>query len=150
MIAIDTGIWIEYINTNGKFHSQAKAVIDSVNSGKANVILTPLTLIEIFYVAKRVYQEVYSSQKSETLAKKLYDFVYYHPYVEVKPLDYELCLNAGMIKSKYNIAFSDCFLLALSKHGNTIAIFKNIESEMKDNLENLNKDFNIKFLEDYL
>jgi len=70
--------------------------------------------------------------------------------VEVKPLDYELCLNAGMIKSKYNIAFSDCFLLALSKHKNTIAMFKNIESEMKDNLENLNKDFNIKFLEDYL
>jgi predicted nucleic acid-binding protein len=150
MIAIDTGIWIEYINTNGKLHSRAKAVIDSVNSGKANAILTPLTLTEIFYVAKRVYQEVYSSLQSETLAKKLYDFVYYHPHVEIKPLDYELCLKAGMIKSKYNIAFSDCFLLALSKHGNTIAIFKNIESEMKDNLENLNKDFNIKFLEDYL
>ena len=150
MIAINTGISIEYINTNGKLHSRAKAVIDSVNGGKATAILTPLTLTEIFYVAKRVYQEVYSSQKSETLAKKLYDFVYYHPHVEVKPLDYELCLNAGMIKSKYNIAFSDCFLLALSKHGNTIAIFKNIDSEMKDNLENLNKDFNIKFLENYL
>lgn len=150
MIAIDTGIWIEYINTNGKLHSQAKAIIDSVNRGKATAILTPLTLTEIFYAAKRVYQEVYSSQKSETLAKKLYDFVYYHPHVEVKPLNYELCLNSGKIKSKYNIAFSDCFLLALSKYGNTIAIFKNIESEMKDNLENLNKDFNIKFLEDYL
>jgi len=150
MIAIDTGIWIEYINTNGKLHSEAKAVIESVNSGKITAILTPLTLTEILYVSKRVYQEVHSSQKSETLAKKLYDFVYYHPHVEVKPLDYELCLNAGMIKSKYNIAFSDCFLLALSKHDNTIAIFKNIESEMKDNLKNLKKDFNIKFLEDYL
>jgi len=36
-----------------------------------------------------------------------------------------------MIKSKYNIAFSDCFLLALSKQMNTIAF--------------LNKDFNSKF-----
>jgi predicted nucleic acid-binding protein len=150
MIAIDTGIWIEYININGRLHSQAKVVIESVNSGKATAILTPLTLTEIFYVSKRVYQEVHSSQKSETLAKKLYDFVYYHPHVEVKPLDYELCLNAGMIKSKYSIAFSDSFLLALSKHDNTIAMFKNIESEMKDNLKNLKKDFNIKFLEDYL
>jgi len=54
MIAIDTGIWIEYINTNGKLHSQAKVVIESVNSGKATAVLTPLTLTEIFYVSKKI------------------------------------------------------------------------------------------------
>ena len=149
MIAIDTGVWIEYINTRGALHPQAKAVIDSVNRGETTVILTPLTLTEIFYVAERVYQEVHTQQQSEILAKKLYDFVYYHPYVEVRPLDYELCLNAAVIKTKYNIAFSDCFLLALSEQDNATVLFKNVESEMKQNIHELNNRFNLKFLKDY-
>ena len=149
MIAIDTGIWIEYINTRGAFHPQAKTVIDSVDQGDAIAILTPLTLAEIYYVSKRVYQEVHTPPQSAILAKKFYDFVYYHPHVEVKPLDYELCLNAGIIKTKYNIAFSDCFLLALSEHENATVLFKNVENEMKQNIKELKKRFNIKFLEDY-
>jgi len=58
------------------------------------------------------------------ITKKFYDFIYYHPHVDVKQLEYKLCLNAGIIKSKYNIAFSDCFLLALSEHDNTTVLFK--------------------------
>ena len=149
MIAIDTGVWIEYINTRGAFHPQARTVIDSVDRGEVTAILTPLTLAEIYYVSERVYQEVHTPPQSEILAKKLYDFVYYHPHVEVKPLDYELCLNTGIIKIKYNIAFSDCFLLALSEHDDAAVLFKNVENEMKQNIEELKKRFNLKFLEDY-
>ncbi len=149
MIAIDTGIWIEYINTRGLLHTEAKAVVDSVNQGKITAILTPLTLTEIFYVAERVYQEVYTQSQSEILTKKLYDFIYYHPNVEVIPLDYELCLNAGIIKTRYNIALSDCFLLALSEHDNATAVFKNLENEMKQNKQELIKRFDLIFLEDY-
>jgi len=149
MIAIDTGVWIEYINTRGTLHLQAKAVVDSVNQGETTAILTPLTLTEIIYIAERVYQEVYTQAESEIFARKLYDFIYYHPYVEIKPLDYELCLNAGIIKTRYNIAFSDCFLLALSEHDNASVLFKNVENEMKQNIHELNERFDLKFLEDY-
>ena len=149
MTAIDTGVWIEYINTRGTLHLQAKAVVDSVNQGETTAILTPLTLTEIIYVAERVYQEVYTQAESEIFARKLYDFIYYHPYVEIKPLDYELCLNAGIIKTRYNIAFSDCFLLALSEHDNASVLFKNVESEMKQNIHELDERFDLKFLEDY-
>ena len=128
---------------------QAKAVVDSVNQGETTAILTPLTLTEIIYVAERVYQEVYTQAESEIFARKLYDFIYYHPYVEIKPLDYELCLNAGIIKTRYNIAFSDCFLLALSEHDNASVLFKDVENEMKQNIHELNERFDLKFLEDY-
>ena len=149
MIVIDTGVWIEYINARGVLHTQAMAVVDSVNQGKISAILTPLTLTEIFYVAERVYQEVHKMPQSEILAKKLYDFIYYHPNIEVKPLDYELCLKAGIIKTRFNIALSDCFLLALAEHNNVTILFKNIESEMKQNISELKKRFDLKFLEDY-
>lgn len=149
MIAIDTGVWIEYINTRGALHIQAKAVVESVNRGEIDAVLTPLTLTEIYYVAERVYQEVYKPPQSKILAKKFYDFIYHHPHVEIKPLDYELCLKAAMIKSGYNIAFSDCFLLALSENDNTQVLFKNVESEMKQNLKELDKRFKLKFLENY-
>lgn len=148
MIAIDTGVWIEYINTRGTLHNEAKIVIDSVTQGKATAILTPLTMTEIYYVAERVYREV-NAPKSEKRANKLYDFIYYHPFVEIKPLDYEFCLNAGIIKTKYNIAFSDCFLLALSKKFDAIVLFKSVENEMRQNIKELNRHFNLKFLEDY-
>ena len=131
-------------------HTQAKAVVESVNRGETDAVLTPLTLTEIYYVAERVYQEVYMPPQSETLPKKFYDFVYHHPHVEIKPLEYELCLKAAMIKSRYNIAFSDCFLLALSENDNAQVLFKNVESEMKQNIKELNKRFKLKFLENYL
>ncbi len=149
MIAIDTSIWVEYINIRGALHAQATVVIDSVNRGETDALLTPLTLTEIYYVAERVYREVNNPAQSEALAKKFYDFIYHHPHVEIKPLDYELCLKAAMIKSGYNIAFSDCFLLALSENDNAQVLFKNIESEMKQNLKELNKRFKLKFLEEY-
>jgi len=142
-------MWISgYVNM-WNLNPQAKAVVDSVNRGETTAILTPLTLTEICYVAERVYQEVHTQSQSEILARKLYDFVYYHPHVEIKPLDYELCLNAAIIKSRYNIAFSDCFLLALSENDNVTILFKNVESEMKQNINELNKRFNLKFLENY-
>ncbi len=149
MIAVDTGIWIEYINIRGAFHPQAKAIIDSVNNGEATAVITPLTLAEIYHLAERVYREVYTPPRSEEQAKKLHDFVYYHPNVEIKPLDYELCLKAATIKSRYNIAFSDCFLFALSEQENSVVLFKNIESEMKQNIQELTKHYNLKFLENY-
>ena len=149
MIAIDTGVWIEYINTNGLLHPQAKAIIDLIENGENDAVLTPLTLTEIYYVAQRVYKEVYSSHESEKRAKKLYDFIYLHPHIEIKPLDYELCLRAGIIKSKYNIAFSDCFLFALSEKEDSTVLFKSIENEMKPNIKQLKKNFKLKFLEDY-
>lgn len=39
MIAIDTSVWVEYINTGGVFHPQAKAVIDSLGKGGTEAIL---------------------------------------------------------------------------------------------------------------
>lgn len=149
MIAIDTGVWVEYINTNGAFHSQAKAVIDSVKRGETTAYLTPVTLTEIYYVAERLYREVYPPSEAEAMAKNLFNFVYYLPRVEIKELNYELCLKAGMIKSKYKIAISDCFLFALSEKENAAALFRCMEKEMKPNIKELQKHFNLKFLEDY-
>ncbi|MCX9013478.1 MAG: PIN domain-containing protein [Candidatus Methanoperedens sp.] len=149
MIAIDTGVWIEYINTNGLLHPEAKAVIDLVENGETEAVLTQLTLTEIYYVALMVYNEVYSTHESGKRAKQLYDFIYLHPHIEIKPLDYELCLGAGIIKSKYNIAFSDCFLLALSEKEDSTVLFKSMENEMKQNIKELKKKFNLKFLEEY-
>lgn len=149
MIAIDTSVWVEYINIGGAFHPQAKAVIDSLGKGGTEAILTSITLAEIYYVSERIYKEAYTAQESEELAKKLYDFVYYHPHVEIKELDYELCLKAATIKSRYKIAISDCFLFALSEKENAAVLFRSKEKEMEPNIKDLKKRFNLKFLEEY-
>ena len=59
MIAIDTGVWIEYINTRGVLHHQAKAVVDSVIQGKVTADLYKYslfsTLTEVFVCLHKGY-----------------------------------------------------------------------------------------------
>ncbi len=133
----------------GDLHHQVEAVIDSINRGETKAILTPLTMIEIYYVSERIYREVRMKQ-SEILAKKLHDYIYHHSYIEIKPLDYELSIKAAIIKTKYNIAFSECLLLALADRDNTIILFTNADNEMTQHINELKNHFNIKFLEDYM
>ena len=68
-----------------------------------------------------------------------------HPSVQVVRA-FNLDVEAAKIKTHYGIALTDCYVLALSKIKNCTAIFRKREKEIPPNME---KDFNILFLEDY-
>ncbi|MBI5254036.1 MAG: PIN domain-containing protein [Euryarchaeota archaeon] len=145
--AIDTGVWVEYINTGGKYHAQATAVIDRVKNNDLKSILPQVTPTEIYYVSRRVYEKILGKGKAQQLAAKFYEFIYHHPNVEVYEIDYQLGLRAGEIKYEYGIALSDCYLLALSEQERVSAIFRHREEEFSLKLE---ENFKLVFLEDYV
>ena len=58
----------------------------------------------------------------------------------------DLHLEAAKVKLKYGIALADCYVLALSKIKNSKAVFRKREKEMSEQIE---KDFDVVFLEDY-
>lgn len=147
---MDTGAWIEYINKNGRYHAQAKTVVDRINNNTMVAAVSPITLSEIYYVSERIYKEVFGASLAKQKAEKLYNFVYYHPNTEVVPIDHKLGLRAGQIKSEYNIAISDYYSLALSEKDDVPVVFRHVENEMVPRLKDLKKDFNIIFLEEYV
>lgn len=149
-VVLDAGVWVEYINKNGRYHAQAKTIVDRINNDTIVAAVSPITLSEIYYVSERVYKEVFGASLAKQKAEKLYNFIYYHPNTEVVPTNHKLDLMAGEIKSEYNIAISDCYSLALSEKDGVPVVFRHVENEMMPRLKDLKKDFNIIFLEEYV
>jgi len=80
----------------------------------------------------------------------LVEWLYRLPTIQVigEPLD--LALEAGKIKLKYRLALTDCYILAVSKLYNCKVIFREREKEMINIIKELEKEFKIMFLEDYI
>jgi peptide/nickel transport system permease protein len=82
-------------------------------------------------------------------ARKLVEWLYKLPTVNIVGEDLTLAIEAGRIKLKYMLALTDCYVLAASKIYNCKAVFKRREREMQDKIKELEKNFSIIFLEDY-
>lgn len=146
LVSLDTSVIIEYIDEAGAFHEQAKAVFSAVARGRLRALVPPPVLAETVYVAARVYEAAGAADplaKAEALARWLCN----HPSTLV-PKDLELDIEAGKVKQRYRLALTDCYVLASSKLYGSVALFRRREDEMK-NAEELRKEFNVLFLEDY-
>lgn len=142
-VSIDTGVFIEYIDLKGSFHKLAQALINSFH--RIEVFLPGVILAETCYVAARIYKTLGFSNFLEK-ALKLVEWLNGHPSIQINR-SFDLDVEAAKIKTQYNVALTDCYLLAMSKVKDCIAIFRKREKEMPPNIE---KDFNILFLEDYV
>lgn len=142
-VAIDTGVFIEYIDLKGSFHKLARVLIDSLH--KMEVFLPSVILAGTYYVAARIYKTLGVSEYWEK-ALKIVEWLNGHPSIHVNR-SFNLDLEAAKVKMQYGLALTDCYLLALSKIRDSTAIFRKREKEMPPNLE---KDFKILFLEDYV
>ncbi|MHA1604826.1 MAG: PIN domain-containing protein [Candidatus Freyarchaeota archaeon] len=141
-VSIETRVFVEYIDTNGAFHSLARALINSLN--RIEVFVPGVTLTETCYVTARIYKAL----GVKDYFRKALSFVEWlrtHPSVQVVR-SFNLDVEAAKIKTLYNVALTDCYVLALSKIKNCMAIFRKREKEMSPGIE---KHFKILFLEDY-
>ncbi|WXG42358.1 MAG: PIN domain-containing protein [Candidatus Freyarchaeum deiterrae] len=141
-VSIDTGVFTEYIDVKGSFHKLAKALFDSLYM--IEVFLPGVILAETCYVAARIYKILGLGQYFER-ALKLVEWLSAHPSIKVVR-SFDLDVEAAKIKTHYNVALTDCYILAVSKIRDCTAIFRKREKEMPPSIE---KDFNILFLEDY-
>jgi hypothetical protein len=141
-VSIDTGVFIEYIDVKGSFHKLARALIDSLY--RIEVFLPGVILAETCYVAARIYK-ILGEGKYFEKALKFVEWLSAHPSIQVVS-SFNLDVEAAKIKTNYNLALTDCYILAVSKINDCKAVFRKREKEMLPSIE---KDFNILFLEDY-
>ena len=141
-ITVDTGVFVDYIDRKSPYHTQAKAIINSL--GGIELLLPPITLAEVCYVATRVLKEA-GVRDAFDKAVKFVEWLYSHPAVTIVN-ELDLHVETAKIKLKYKIALADCYVLALSKLKDCKAVFRKREKDMPEEIE---KDFDVIFLEDY-
>ena len=140
---VDTGVFVEYIDRKAPYHEAAKAIINSL--GQLEIVLPSITLTEICYVSARILM----AAGVENALEKSVEFVewlYSHPAVSVVD-NLTLNIEAAKLKLQYGIALADCYVLALSKLEKCKAVFRKREKEMPEEIE---EDFDVMFLEDYV
>lgn len=137
-IVIDTGIAIDRY-----FDSTKRIILEKLifsNDFINNIYVTPLTLLEIYYL---IYRSK-SKQEAKLFLAKLKKIVH------IKPLDSYLEI-AGEIKALNSISLVDCTNIALANFKGIKVIFKH-EKELDKQLKNLHNEkllSNIIFIDDF-
>ena len=140
---VDAGVFVDYMDRKSPYHKVAKAMIDSL--GQLEIVLPSITLTEICYVSARIFRAAGMRNAFEK-SVEFVRWLYTHPAVNVVD-NLTLNVEAAKLKLQYNIALADCYVLALSKLERCKAVFRRREKEMPREIE---KDFDVIFLEDYV
>lgn len=147
-VALDTGVILEYVDQAGELHEQAEAVFSAILLGKLEAVIPHPVLAETYHVAARIYRELGVNTPEDT-ASKLIRWLHRLPTVKIVGENVELAVETGKAKLNYNLALTDCYVLAASKIYSGKAIFRKLEKEMLRKIENLKKNYQLIFLEDY-
>jgi predicted nucleic acid-binding protein len=145
---IDTSVIIEYIDRKGELHEQAKQIISTLLTNKLEGVVPHPTLAETYYVTTRLYRAL-GLENPQINAIKLIEWLYRLPTILIPNLDLSLAIEVGKAKLSYRLALTDCYILATSKLFNCTALFKKREREMVDQLDDMQKNYQLVFLEDY-
>ncbi len=100
------------------------------NKEVKNIIISPITLTEIYYIFCR--------QRGEESTKKLTEKIKSAVRIE---LEFNVRDLAGKYKCERALSLADCYVLATAKINSAIAIFKK-EQELLDELDK--KDFDLR------
>jgi predicted nucleic acid-binding protein len=126
-IAVDTGVFVEYIDRKATYHKAAKAIIDSF--GKLEVLLPAVIISEVCYVTARILNAAGVENAFEK-ATEFVSWLYSHPAVRIVN-DLNLHNEAARIKLEYGIALADCYVLALSRIEDCKAVFRKRERDAR-------------------
>jgi len=147
-IVIDTSVVIEYIDRAGPWHRLARAIFNRIVRGQIIAYIPAIILSEVLYVARKIYGKVGLSNPKDK-AVRLVRWLYQHPNIRVVGRNLRLIVLAGLIKTKYHLAMSDCYVLALAKLLKAKPLFRKKEKEMMKHMNTLRRLYGIVFLEDY-
>ena len=127
-LVLDTGPLIDYLCNEGIADIIEDKIIENPNV--TNIIISPLTVAEIYYVLCRTKGEKFADEKTNILKTS----------TKVE-LEFRIREIAALYTCKRAISLADCYVLATAKINNAPAVFKD-EQEI---LEEMNKNpFDVK------
>lgn len=139
ILAIDTGILLEYL-TGTETGKKIEQLIFK-NSFIISISVSPLTIIEIYYIIRRRT----TSERTKTIVKDL------KKLVKIVPIDEYLELT-GEVKAETNFSIADSAIIALGEYRDIPVIFKKEKEIDKKLQKTTSKQFTSKivFIDDFI
>jgi predicted nucleic acid-binding protein len=139
IVAVDTGVLLEYLTgtDNGKKIDQ----LVFKNSFIISISVSPLTIVEIYYIVRRKT----TSQRTKTVVRDL------KKLVKIIPIEEYLELT-GEVKAETSFSIADSAIIALAEYRDIPVIFKK-EQEIENKLKKtISKRFTsqIIFIDDFI
>jgi ribonuclease VapC len=102
-------------------------LLQQASEGKHQLLLSVVNWGEVYYVARREYDEEYAEKVLHALQ---------HMPITVEEADKELTLTAAKFKAQGGLSYADCFAAALAKKKKCELVtgdkeFKQVEKEVK-------------------
>ncbi len=132
-LVIDTGPLIDYLCDVGVADLVQNKIID--NKKVTHIIISPLTLTEIYYVLYRQKGDKFALESIEKIRNAVKN-----------ELEFNIRELAGKYKCKRALSLADCYVLATAEKNSATAIFKR-ERELADELSKTPLDVNIHILD---
>ena len=135
-LVLDASVLVEYIIADSPYRSIVEKIFSRAKRGELQLYVNSITLAEILYVATRIY----GMDGIENPNKDAKIFV---AWVESKAktidIDADVSVIAGEFRKRLKIALPDCFVIATARQIDGKAVFREIEAEMRDVVNELRK-----------
>ena len=122
---MDTSIIIEYIDMKGEYHEGAELIFREILNGRIEAVVPHPILAETYYVAVKLYEKLEMTNPHD-IASKLIEWLYRLPTLIIPREDIRLAIEVGKMKLKFNIALTDCYVLATRKYMVVRLFIKNV------------------------
>ncbi|MDD3641136.1 MAG: PIN domain-containing protein [Atribacterota bacterium] len=108
IVGLDTMVFIYHFENNQKYSSLTFSILDSLEKGRFNAIISSLTLLEILVKPKRENNQFINERYKLILQN--------FPNLEIKPMDIDIAEIAATIRGQYNINTPDAIQVATAIH----------------------------------
>lgn len=108
IVGLDTMVFIYHFENNQKYSSLTFSILDSLEKGRFNAIISSLTLLEILVKPKRENNQFINERYKLILQN--------FPNLEIKAMDIDIAEIAATIRGKYNINTPDAIQVATAIH----------------------------------
>jgi len=142
-LVLDTSVLVEYIIAGSPYRKTVAELFSRAERGALEPYINTVTLAETLYIAARIYR----AAGVENSNKEAENFVtWVTSRINIVDVDVRLSKSAGELKKKLGIALPDCLVIALANRIGGKALFKKVEDEMVNVLDELRR-LGVVFLE---
>ncbi len=135
-LVLDTSVLVEYIIARSPYRNVIEEIFKMARQGKAEIYVNTVTLAETLYVATRIY-EIAGIENPNEEAENFITWI--TARARVINIDVHISALAGELKKKLRIVLPDCFVIASATRVGGKALFKSVEVEMKNVIEEIRR-----------
>lgn len=143
-LVLDTSVLVEYIIARSPYRRAVEGVFARAKRGELELYVSAITLAETLYTAARIYRAANVERPNEE-AENFVTWI--TARAKVVDVDARTSMVAGELRKRLRVSLPDCFVIASARRVGGKALFKRVEAEMRNAVDEL-RELGVVFLEE--